>query len=277
MNLVQLQEKTERFRALHAAPGAFVIPNPWDAGSARLLEAMGFTALATSSMAAAATLGRRDGHISRSDAVRLAGEIAAATDLPVSADLESGFGNLPEDVAETIRLAGEAGLVGGSIEDATGEERNPIYDLGLAIERVAAAVEAARALPFRFVLTARAENFIRGNPNLDDTITRLQAYERAGADVLFAPGLRDLETVRTVCSSVSRPVNFMNGFPGAFSVAQLAEVGVKRVSVAASLHRLAMTALRDAAKEIVENGTFGFADHAMTTPEMMGFLKTREQ
>lgn len=277
MNLVRLQEKAGRFRALHAAPGAFVIPNPWDAGSARLLEAMGFAALATSSMAAAATLGRRDGHISRSNALRLAGEIAAATDLPVSADLESGFGDSPEEVAETIRLAAEAGLVGGSIEDATGDERKPIYDLGLATERVAAAVEAARALPIRFVLTARAENFLRGNTNLDDTILRLQAYENVGADVLFAPGLRDLGAVRTVCSSLSRPFNFMNGFAGAFSIAQLADAGVKRISLAASLHRSAMTALRDAAKEIVTNGTFGFVDHAMTTPEMMAFLKTREQ
>jgi 2-methylisocitrate lyase-like PEP mutase family enzyme len=270
------EEKAEKFRALHRAPGAFVIPNPWDVGSARLLESMGFPALATSSAAAAATMGRRDGHVSRSDAISMAGAIAAATHVPVSADLENGFGDSPEFVAETIRLAAEAGLVGGSIEDATGDEQKPIYDLGLATERVAAAVEAARTLPFRFTLTARAENYLRGNPNLDDTIKRLQAYEKAGADVLFAPGLRDIEVVRTVCSSVSRPVNFMNGFPNAFSVAQLAEAGVKRISLAASLHRIAMTALRDAVKEITEKQTFGYVDRAMTTADMMSFLRAKD-
>ena len=273
----RLQAKAERFHALHMEAGAFVIPNPWDAGSARLLEAMGFKALATSSAAAAATLGRRDGHVSRQESIAMAGMIAAATELPVSADLENGFGDSAAYVAETSRLAGNAGLAGGSIEDATGDDRNPIYELTLATERIAAAVEAAHSLPFRFLVTARAENFVRGNPNLDDTIKRLQAYENAGADVLFAPGLRDLNDVRTVCAAVSRPVNFMNGFPRAFTVAELEEVGVKRISLAAPLHRVALAALRGAAAEITERGTFGFVDRAMTSSEANAFLRTRDE
>jgi len=270
-----LLSKSEAFRALHAAPGAFVIPNPWDAGSARLLASLGFKALATSSAAAAATQGRRDGHLSRAEALALAGSIAAATDLPVAGDLENGFGDGPEFVAETIRLAAAVGLVGGSIEDATGNDQTPLYDIGLATERVAAAVAAARSLPFHFVLTARAENFIRGNPDLKDTIRRLQAFENAGADVLFAPGLRDIDSIRTVCASVSRPVNVMNGMKGAFTVEQLAAAGVKRISVAASLHRTAMTALRDAALEIASKGTFQYVDEAMTTPELAVILRSR--
>jgi 2-methylisocitrate lyase-like PEP mutase family enzyme len=276
MSITQ-QLKAAQFRALHEAPGAFVIPNPWDAGSARLLAGMGFKALATSSAAAAGTMGRRDGHVSRDDALTMARAIAAASDLPVSADLENGFGDTPKLVAETIRLAADAGLVGGSIEDATGDDVKPIYDIALATERVAAAVEAARALPFPFVVTARAENYVRGDPDLDDTIKRLQAYERAGADVLFAPGLRDLAMVRTVCAAVSRPVNFMNGMKGAFSVAELAAVGIKRISLAAALYRIAMTGLRDAAKEMAESGTFHFVDHAMTSPELAVFMRTRNE
>ena len=274
---VSLENKAKLFRALHSAPGAFVIPNPWDAGSARLLAGLGFKALATTSAGAAATMGRRDGHVSREEALRMASAIASATDLPVSADLENGFGDTPEFVAETIRLAAAAGLAGGSIEDATGNDRTPLYEISHATERVAAAVQSARALPFAFVLTARAENFIRGNPNLDDTIKRLQAFEAAGADVLFAPGLKDLESIRTVCSALSRPVNVMNGMKDAFTVAQLAEVGVKRISVAASLHRVAMTALRDAAREISEKGTFTFTNQAMTTPELAVYLRSRDQ
>lgn len=271
-----LRAKAQRFQALHTGPGAFVIPNPWDVGSARLLETMGFKALATSSAAAAATLGWQDGHVSRQESIAMAGMIAAATDLPVSADLENGFGDSASYVAETIRMAGAAGLVGGSIEDATGDDRKPIYELTLATERIAAAVEAARSLPFRFTVTARAENYVRGNPNLDDTIKRLQAYENAGADVLFAPGLRDLNDVRSVCAAVSRPVNFMNGFARAFTVAQLEEVGVKRISLAASLYRVAMAALRDAAAEIAERGTFGFVDRAMTSADANAFLRRQD-
>src|SRR5215207_6682303 len=199
---ISQREKAERFRALHEGP-AFVIPNPWDAGSARVLAGLGFQALATSSGASAGVLGRRDGRVTREEALALARAIVVATDLPVSADLEKGFGNAPATVAETIRLAAEVGLVGGSIEDATGDKSKPLYDIGHATERVEAAAQAARTLPFSFTLTARAENFLRGNPDLEDTIKRLQAFEKAGADVLFAPGLPDLASVRTVCSSLS--------------------------------------------------------------------------
>jgi len=273
MSLTQY-DKAVRFRALHEGPGAFVIPNPWDAGSARLLAGLGFQALATSSAASANTLGRRDGAVSREEALAMARAIVDATDLPVSADLEKGFGDSPEIVMETIRLAAEVGLAGGSIEDATGRADKPLYDFGRAVERVAAAVQAARALPLPFVLTARAENFIRGNPNLDDTIKRLQAFEKAGADVLFAPGLRDLAAIRAVCAAVSKPVNVMAGMNGAtFTVAELAAVGVRRISLAASLYRSAMTGLRDAAREVKEQGTFGYVDRTMTTAELGAFLR----
>jgi 2-methylisocitrate lyase-like PEP mutase family enzyme len=268
-------DKATRFRALHEAPGAFVIPNPWDAGSARVLAGLGFAALATSSGACAGTLGRRDGKVARAEALAHARAIVAATDLPVSADLEKGFGDAPSAAAETIRLAGEAGLVGGSIEDATGDPARPLYDIGLATERVAAAVAAARALPFPFTLTARAENFIRGNPSLDDTIARLQAFERAGADVLFAPGLPDLAAVRAVCAAVSKPVNFMVGIRGrSFTVAELEAAGVKRISLATSLYRAAMTGLLGAAREVKDRGTFGYLDHAVPTPELNGFMES---
>src|SRR3990172_9760728 len=199
-------EKAEKFRALHANSEAFVIPNPWDAGSARILAGLGFAALATSSGACAGTLGRRDGKVTREEALAHARAIVAATDLPVSADLEKGFGDAPTVAAETIRLAAEVGLVGGSIEDATGDKDKPLYDIGLAVERVAAAAQAARALAFPFTLPAPAENYLRGNPSLDDTIKRLQAFENAGAHLLFAPGLPDLAAVRAVCAAVSKPV-----------------------------------------------------------------------
>jgi 2-methylisocitrate lyase-like PEP mutase family enzyme len=253
--------KAERFRALHAAPGAFVIANAWDAGSARLLAGLGFPALATSSGAAAGVLGRRDGQLSRDEAIAHARAIAAATGVPVSADLENGFGAAPEAVALTIRLAGEAGLVGGSIEDATGNPDQPLYDHAHAVERVAAAVQAARKLPFAFTLTARSENFLRGKPDLDDTIRRLQAFEKAGADVLFAPALPDLAAVRSVCAALTKPVNFMVGIPGkSFSVAELEAAGVRRISLATSLWRAAMSGLLTAAREVREHGTFGYLD-----------------
>jgi len=207
----------------------------------------------------------------------MAGAIAKAVDVPVAADLENGFGDTPDCVAETIRLAGEAGLVGGSIEDATGDSNNPLYDFGHATERIAAAVEAARRLPFRFVLTARAENFIRGRPNLDDVITRLQAYEKAGADVLFAPGLRDLDAVRAVCAAVSKPINFMNAIPHPFSVAELADAGVKRISLAAALYRSAIAALRDAASEMNERGTFQFVDQTMNSADLAAMMRPNAQ
>ena len=267
-------EKRATFRRLHES-GCFVIPNPWDAGSARILAGLGFHALATSSGAAAGTLGRRDGKVTRPEALAHARAIVAATELPVSADLEKGFGDAPSAAAETIRLAAEAGLVGGSIEDATGDPARPLYDIGHATERVAAAAEAARALPFPFTLTARAENFLRGAPSLDDTIRRLQAFERVGADVLFAPGLPDLAAVRAVCAAVSKPVNFMVGIRGrSFTVGELEAAGVRRISLATSLYRMAMSGLLNAAREVQAQGTFGYLDQAVPTPELNAFMET---
>jgi 2-methylisocitrate lyase-like PEP mutase family enzyme len=212
--------------------------------------------------------------VTREEALAQARAIVAATDLPVSADLEKGFGDAPAAAAATIRLAAEAGLVGGSIEDATGDPGRPLYDLGQATERVAAAAQAARGLPFPFTLTARAENFLRGRPDLEDTMRRLQAFERAGADVLFAPGLPDLAAVRAVCAAVSKPVNFMVGIRGkSFTVAQLEEAGVRRISLATSLYRAAMSSLLDAAREVRDAGTFGYLDRGLTTPELNGFMR----
>jgi 2-methylisocitrate lyase-like PEP mutase family enzyme len=266
-----LSDKVARFRSLHTASGAFVIPNPWDAGSARILAGLGFPALATSSAASAGTLGRRDYAVKRAEALAMAQAIVDAVDLPVSGDLENGFGDAPENAAETIVRAAEIGLAGGSIEDAAGGQ--PPYDLTLATERIAAAVEAARKLSPGFVLMARAENFVRGRPDLDDTIKRLQAYERAGADVLAAPGLPDLAAVRAVCAAVKKPVNYMTGAKGrSFSVAELSAAGVKRISLATAFYRAAMTGLRDAAAEVKERGTFTFADRIMTTPEVNEFM-----
>ena len=273
MSLTQ-SEKAARFIALHAGPGAFVIPNPWDAGSARILAGLGYQALATSSGASAGTLGRRDGKVTREEALAHARTVVEATDLPVSADLEKGFGDAPADAAETIRLAAETGLVGGSIEDASGNKDAPLFALEHAAERVAAAVEAARALPFHFMLTARAESFLRGNPDLEDTIRRLQAYEKAGADVLFAPGLPNIEAVRTVCASLGKPFNFMVGIRGkSFSVAELQAAGVRRISLATSLYRAAMSGLLEAAREVKDNGSFGYLDRSLTTPDLNGFMR----
>jgi 2-methylisocitrate lyase-like PEP mutase family enzyme len=255
------QDKALRFQKLHQQKGVFLAPNPWDAGSTRILASVGFLAFATSSAASAAVLGRRDGEITREEAITSARAIVDATDLPVTADLENGFGDDPSVVAETILLSGGAGLVGGSIEDATGGQVRPLYEMNHAVERIAAAVEAARSLPFQFTVTARAENFVRGNPDLNDTIRRLLAYEKAGADVLFAPALPDLDAVRTVCSAVSKPVNFMVGIRGkSFTVAELAEAGVKRISFAASLYRTTMSRLVDVAREIHSKGTFRYLD-----------------
>jgi 2-methylisocitrate lyase-like PEP mutase family enzyme len=254
-------DKATRFRALHQRSGAFVIANPWDVGSAVLLAGLGFEALATSSGASAAAHGKKDGELGRDAVLRHAREIVQAVELPVSGDFENGFGDSPAHVAETIRMAAETGLVGASIEDFTGDKSRPFYELAHATERIAAAAEAARALPFAFTLTARSENFLRGNASLDDTIARLRAYEAAGADVLFAPGLPDLEAVRTVCAALSKPFNFMCGMPGkSFSVAALEAAGVKRISVATSLYRAAMKAVREAATEIRSSGTFGYID-----------------
>jgi 2-methylisocitrate lyase-like PEP mutase family enzyme len=250
-----------------------LIPNPWDAGSARVLAGLGFEALATSSGAAAATFGRRDGKLTRDEALASAQAIVNATDLPVSVDLENGFGDDPGSVAETIRMAARAGLTGCSIEDSTGDKNRPLYETQFAAERIAAAVQVARSLPFHFTLTARAENFVRGNLDLDDTIERLQAYEKAGADVLFAPALPDLASVRAICSAVSKPVNFMAGIRGkSFTVTQLVEAGVKRISFASSLYRAAMTGFVEAASEAKQHGTFGYLDKTITTAELNKFL-----
>ena len=263
-------QKAAAFSTLHTGPRAFVIANAWDGGSARILAGLGFQAIATSSGAQANTFGRLDGNVTREEALAHARTIVEATDLPVSADLENGFGDDPRDAAETIRRAGEIGLVGGSIEDATRDSRKALYDLNHAAERVAAAVQAARALPFEFTLTARAENFLRGNPDLDDTIRRLQAYEKAGADVLFAPALPDLAAVKAVCAALSKPVNFMVGIPRrSFSTAELEAAGVRRISLATSLHRAAMTGLFEAAREIKEQGTFGYLDRLMDVNKYM--------
>jgi 2-methylisocitrate lyase-like PEP mutase family enzyme len=247
------------FRELHRGPRAFVMANAWDPGSAKLLATQGFAALATTSGASAAAQGLRDGELGRDAALRLARELVQAVELPVSADLENGFAHDPAGVALTIRLAAATGLAGGSIEDASGDPDRPVYELGHAVERMAAAAEATRAVPGGFVLTGRCENFLRERPDLDDTIRRLQAYEKAGAEVLFAPGLPTLEAVRTVCASVGVPVNFMVGIPGkSFSVAELEAAGVKRISLATSLYRFAMRSVQAAAREILDHGSFGY-------------------
>ena len=266
-------EKAQRFQALHHRPGAFLIPNPWDAGSARILASLGFEALATSSAAAAGVHGRRDGKLTRDQALAHCRAIAEAVDIPVSGDLENGFGHSPVEVAETVRLAAAAGLVGCSIEDHTGNPAQPLYEIRHAAERIAAAVETAKSLPFKFTLTARAENFVRGKPDLDDTIRRLQAYERAGADVLFAPSLPDLAAVRQVCASVSKPINFMAGVRGkSFSVPELVEAGVKRISFGLSLYRAAMTGLIEAATEAKQSGTFNYLNKTLTTAELVKYF-----
>jgi 2-methylisocitrate lyase-like PEP mutase family enzyme len=264
---VSQSEKAARFKALHERPGAFVIPNPWDAGTARMLTGLGFEALTTTSAGLAFMLGRRDhdGSVSREETLENAKAIVEATDLPVAADLENGFGDSPNAAAETILLAAEvAGLVGGSIEDSSGDPRRPIYDFDHAVERVAAAAEAARSLPFPFVLVARAENLLHGR-GLDDTIRRLQAFEKAGADALFAPGLIKADEIRTVCASLRKPVNVIMGFQSAsFSVADLAALGVKRISVGSALARAALAACLRGAQEIKEQGTFRFAAQALS-------------
>lgn len=260
-----------RFGELHARAGAFVIPNPWDAGSARILSSLGFAALATTSAGFAFSIGRKDqaAAVSRDEILANARDIVDATDLPVSADLEAGFGKSPQDVAETIRRAAAVGLVGGSIEDATYDPAHPIYDLPQAIERVSAGIAAARALPFPFTFTARAENFLFGRRDLDDTIRRLQAFEKAGADVLYAPGLNDLGMIRTLCASVSKPVNVVMGLKGrSFSVAELAAAGVRRISVGSALCRAAYGALFRAAREMQDKGTFDWAAEAVPFAEL---------
>jgi len=262
-------DKAKAFRALHEASAPFVIPNPWDIGSARLLEALGYKALATTSAGYAFSMGVPDNAVGRAQMMRHLAELAPSTNLPVSADLENGFGDAPEDAAETIRQAAAAGVVGGSIEDATGRADDPIYAHEHAVERVRAAVEAARTLPFPFTLTARAENFLVGRADLADTIKRLQAFQEAGADVLYAPGIKTREEIAAIVSSVDRPVNVLMGMAGLpFSVDDLAQLGVKRISVGGALSRAALGAMLRAAKEMLERGTFTYTGEAAATKEI---------
>jgi len=261
------------FRKLHEQAGIFVIPNPWDIGTARILAAMGFPALATTSAGMSFAMGVPEGSVGREDSFAHCSDIVNATALPVSADLEKGFGDSPEAVAECIQQAADIGLAGASIEDHTGQLDNPIFDFNLAVERIAAAVEVCRAQPNDFVLTARCENLLWGRHDLDDTIKRLQAFSRAGADVLYAPGLHDLETIRMVCDSVDKPVNVVMGMPGAtFTINELAEAGVKRISVGSALARVAFGAFVSAASEIKEQGGFTYSDSAIGFDELNGFF-----
>ncbi len=262
-------EKGRAFRALHQRDGIFIIPNPWDAGTARLLAGLGFEALATTSAGYAFSLGMKDNAVGRDRMIAHVRDVAAATDLPVSADLENGFGDAPEVAAETIRLAAAAGAAGGSIEDSTGQPDAPIYELAAAVDRIAAASAAARALPFDFTLTGRAENYLVDRADLEDTIKRLQAYQEAGADVLFAPGLKRKDDIAAVLSSVDRPLNVIVGLPGMeVSLAELSTMGVKRVSVGSALSRAALGAFLRAAREMKDHGTFKFADDAVSYPEI---------
>ena len=267
------EEKYEVFRSLHERPGIFIIPNPWNAGSAKILAALGFEALATTSAGYAFNAGRRDSalDLTREGILENAREIVNATELPVSADLQNGFGDAPEACSATIRQAAEAGLAGGSIEDSKGEGENPIYDFGLAVERVAAAAEAARSCGF--MLTARAENFLYDRPDLEDTIRRLRAFAEAGADVVYAPGLTTLEAIREVCASVSKPVNVLMGLTGTtFTVDEITAAGAKRISVGASLARAALGAFVRAAREMKDQGTFTYAQKAISGAEVGAYL-----
>lgn len=265
---ISQEQKARTFKAMHEG-GCFVIPNPWDAGSARLLARMGFAALATTSAGLAFPLARPDGagRVTRAETLENARAIVDATDLPVSADLEDGFGPRPEDAAATIREAAAVGLVGGSIEDSTRNGASPVYEIAHAADRVRAAAEAARALPFAFMLVGRAENYLHGRPDLADTIRRLQAYQEAGADLLYAPHLRTREEVAELVRSVDRPVNVLLG-PGGATVADLTALGVRRISVGGSLYRAAIGGFMRASRELKEQGSFGFLADAMPHGEL---------
>jgi 2-methylisocitrate lyase-like PEP mutase family enzyme len=265
-------EKAQDFQRLHQGP-CFILPNPWDAGSARLLAAQGFAALATSSAGSAFARGLPDFAMGFAGAMAHLGEICAATDLPVNADLENGFGDSPQQVARAILAAAAQGAVGGSIEDATGRAEAPIYGLDEAVARIAAAAVAARSLPFKFMLTARAENYLYGRADLDDTLRRLQAYQAAGADVLYAPGIRRAEDIAVLAGALERPLNVLTGIPGfALDMAQLAALGVRRVSLGGSLARTAYGALQRACREMREAGTFTFVDSALPSGEINGLF-----
>jgi 2-methylisocitrate lyase-like PEP mutase family enzyme len=267
------EQKYQAFKTLHERTGTFVIPNPWNAGSTKILSALGFEALATTSAGYAFAIGQEDStaNLTRDGVLQNAKEIVEATDLPVSADLQNGFGPSPETCSETIRMASAIGLAGGSIEDATGHPSVPIYDFQLAVERVEAAAETAQT--HQFLLTARAENFLHGRPNLEDTIRRLQSFADAGADVLYAPGLPSLEAIREVCASVSKPVNVLMGLKGAtFSVEELAAAGVKRISVGGAFARAALGGFVRAAREVKDKGTFTFATDAISHAEVSSYM-----
>src|SRR5580704_14716791 len=266
-------EKGRAFRALHERPRAFIIPNPWDIGTARILARLGFEALATTSAGFAFSLGRRDYQVGRELMLEHVGEIASATDRPVSADLENGYGDAPETAAETIQMGAAAGLVGGSIEDTTGRPDEPIYPIEFAAERVRAAADAVAALPFPFMLTARAENYLHGRPDLADTIRRLQAYQEAGANVLYAPGLTRKEEITAVVRSVDRPVNLLMGMHSVgLTLPELSELGVKRISLGSGLARVALGGFVQAAKEMKERETFTFAAKAPSMREISGYF-----
>jgi 2-methylisocitrate lyase-like PEP mutase family enzyme len=265
-------EKAERFRALHQREGAFIIPNPWDSGSARLLAGLGFEALATTSAGFANSLGRLDGQVRLDEVIEHCRSLCAATDLPVSADLENCFADDPGKAAATIRLGAQAGLVGGSIEDFTGDPSNPIYDFDLAVERVHAASSAARSLDFPFTLTARAENLLHGRHDLDDTIRRLQAFEAAGADVLYAPGLKTLDEVRLVTGALGKPVNVLATLMRGITVAELADAGAKRISTGGALARAAITALLRAGTEMMEQGSFAWTSGLASSADVKKLL-----
>ena len=267
-------EKGEAFRALHQGNGAFIMPNPFDVGSARMLAYLGFQSLATTSAGYAFSIGQRDGSVGRERMLAHVAEIVAATDLPVNADLENGFGDDPKTAAETIRMGAEAGLVGASIEDSTGRSDEPVYDHALAVERIRAAAAAARSLPFKFTLTARAENFIVGRRDLSDTIKRLQAFQEAGADVLYAPGLMTKDEITAVVGSVDRPVNVVMGLQGVqLDLTTLSTIGVKRVSVGSALARAAFGAFLRAAREMRENGSFEFSKDAVSYRDLSAMLR----
>ena len=269
-------ERARAYRALHERPGMFLMPNPWDAGTAKLFASLGFEALATTSLGLASSLGRVDGtlSVSREELIANCRQIASATDLPLNADLENGYADDPDEAAEIFKLAAEAGVVGGSIEDATGDAARPIYDFDLAVKRVAAAARVAHSLPFPFTFTARAENYLHGRPDFDDTVRRLRAFAEAGADVLYAPGLRDLATIRRLVAAVPRPVNIVMGMiDPEITVPQLAEAGVKRVSIGGALARRAYAAVRDAAISMRDAGSFRWVREAMPGKELNAILE----
>ena len=264
-------KRAQAFRALHERPGMFLMPNPWDAGTAKLFASLGFEALATTSLGLASSLGRVDGTlaVSREELIANCRQIAAATDLPLNADLENGYADDPDQAAEIFRLAAEAGVVGGSIEDASGDASKPIYDFDLAVKRVAAAARVAHSLPFPFTFTARAENYLHGRPDFEDTVRRLRAFAEAGADVLYAPGLRDLATIRRLVAAVPGPVNIVMGMiDPEITVGELAEAGVKRVSIGGALARRAYAAVRDAAISMRDAGSFRWVREAMPGKEL---------